>query len=64
METHQENMSEKQVYHLQPRFYIAKLGYARVYLYFLIFPKHRLWVFVRTASAKIKKKQSAEVFNF
>ena len=41
------------VYRLEPHFYIAKLGYAGVYLFFLIFaPKHRLWVLVRTASAK------------
>ena len=32
---------------------IAKLGYAGLYLFFLIFaPKHRLWVLVRTASAR------------
>ena len=46
------------VYPLIPHFHIVKLGYARVYLfflfsYFLIFaPKHRLWVLVRTASAR------------
>ena len=38
---------------LEPHFYIAKLGYAGVYLFFLIFaPKHRLWVHVRTASPR------------
>ena len=41
------------IYLLIPQFYIAKLGYAGVYLFFLIFaPKHRLWVLVRTASAR------------
>ena len=41
------------IYLLIPHFYIAKLGYAGVYLFFLIFaPKHRLWVLVRTASAR------------
>ena len=31
-------------------FYIVKLGFTGVYLFFLIFaPKHRLWVLVRTA---------------
>ena len=34
----------------KPQFHIVKLGYAGVYLFFLIFaPKHRLWVLVRTA---------------
>ena len=41
---------------LEPRFYIVKLGFTGVYLFFLIFdPKHRLWLLVRTASAKIRK---------
>ena len=41
------------VYSLKPHFYIVKQGYAGVYLFFLIFaPKHRLWVPVRTASAR------------
>ena len=32
---------------LNRTFYIAKLGYAGVYLFFLTFaPKHRLWVFM------------------
>ena len=39
------------VYPPEPHFYIAKLGYAGVYLFFLIFaPKHKLSVLVRTAS--------------
>ena len=44
------------VYPLEPHFYIDKLGYARVCRgipIFLIFaPKRRLWVLVRTASAR------------
>ena len=41
------------IYPGKPHFYIAKLGYAGVYLFFLIFaPKHRLWVLVRTVSAR------------
>ena len=41
------------IYPLKPHFYIAKPGYAGVYLFFLIFAsKHRLWVLVRTASAR------------
>ena len=50
---HQENMSQQCLPPpLIPDFDIAKLGYAGVYLIFLIFaPKHRLWVLVRTASA-------------
>ena len=41
------------VYPLEPHFYIEKLGYAGANLFFLIFaPKHRLWVLVRTASAR------------
>ena len=38
---------------LKPHFYIAKLGQTGVYIIFLISTqKHRLWVFVRTASAR------------
>ena len=38
---------------LQPHFYRVKLGFTGVYLIFLISAqKHRLWVLVRTASAK------------
>ena len=37
---------------LKPHFYIVKLGFTGVYIIFLISAqKHRLWVFVRTASA-------------
>ena len=37
---------------LQPHFYIVKVGFTGVYIIFLISAqKHRLWVFVRTASA-------------
>ena len=41
------------VYPLTPHVYLAKMGYAGVYIFFLIFaPKHRLWVLVRTASVR------------
>ena len=41
------------VYPLEPQFYIEKLGFEGVYLFFLIFdPKHTLWVLVRTASTR------------
>ena len=36
---------------LKPHFHIVKLGFTRVYIIFLISAqKHRLWIFVRTAS--------------
>ena len=38
---------------LESHFYMVKLWYVGVYLFFLIFgPKHTLWVLVRTASAR------------
>ena len=38
---------------LKPHFYIVKLGFTWVYIIFLIsVQKHRLWVLVRTASAR------------
>ena len=38
---------------LKPHFYIVKLGFTEVYIIFLISAqKHRLWVLVRTASAR------------
>ena len=38
---------------LKPRFYIVKLGFTEVYITFLISAqKHRLRVFVRTASPR------------
>ena len=38
---------------LKPHFYIVKLGFTGVYIIFLIFAQnHRLWVLVRTASAR------------
>ena len=41
------------VYPLKPNFYIVKLGFTGVYIIFLISAqKHRLWVLVRTASAR------------
>ena len=40
-------------YPLKPHFYIVKLGFTGVYIIFLISAqKHRLWVLVRTASAR------------
>ena len=38
---------------LKPHFYIVKLGFTGVYIFFLISAqKHRLWVLVRTASSR------------
>ena len=38
------------VHPLSPHFYIVKLGFTGVYIFFLIFAlKHRVWVLVRTA---------------
>ena len=38
---------------LKPHFYIVKLGFTGVCIYFLIYAKkHRLWVLVRTASLR------------
>ena len=38
---------------LIPHFYIVKLGFTGIYIIFLISAqKHRLWVLVRTASAR------------
>ena len=56
---HQENKSMKSI-PLEPHFYTVKLG---VYMgmgipIFLIFaPKHRLWVLVRTASARQSERE-------
>ena len=58
------------VYPLIPHFYIAKLGYGEVYLFFFIFaPKHRLWVLVRTASPRrfaiyVLKKNKRNIKSF
>ena len=44
-------------YPLTPHFYIVKLGFTGVYIFFLIFaPKQRLWVLVRTASVRRFKR--------
>ena len=49
---HQENMSVKCIPPLTPLLY-RKTGVCRGIAIFLIFaPKHRLWVLVRTASAR------------
>ena len=38
---------------LTPHFYIIKLGFTGVYIFFFFFAlKHRLWVLVRTASLR------------
>ena len=38
---------------LKPHFYVVKLGFTGVYIIFIISAqKHRLWVFVRTASSR------------
>ena len=44
-------MNIMNVYPLKPHFYIEKLEFAGVYLFFLYFfsPKHRLWVLVGEA---------------
>ena len=50
------NLFTKIVYNfdpLKPHFYIVKLGFAGVYIIFLISAKkHRLWILVRTASVR------------
>ena len=49
---HQENMSVQSIPTQTPLLY-SKTGVCRGIPIFLIFaPKHRLWVFVRTASAR------------
>ena len=37
---------------IKPHFHIVKLGFTRYTLFFLFLLKHRLWVLVRTASAR------------
>ena len=50
------NITKTRLYNfdpLKPHFYIVKLGFTGVYIIFLISAqKHRLWVLVRTASAR------------
>ena len=42
----------------EPHFYREKLGFAGVYLFFLILaPKHRMWVLVRTALFVVNNAQ-------
>ena len=52
----QKSITKTRLYNfdpLQPHFYIVKLGFTGVYIIFLISAqKHRLWVLVRTASAR------------
>ena len=51
-----QNITKRCLYNfdpLKPHFYIVKLGFTGVYIIFLISAqKHRLWVFVRTASVR------------
>ena len=48
-----QSMFCAKVYPLEPHFYIEQNGGCRGLPIFLIFaPKHRLWVLVRTASAR------------
>ena len=45
----------KKVYPLKPQFYIVKLGYTGVNMFFLIFaPKHGLWVLVSLCAADLR----------
>ena len=57
------------VYPLTPNFYIVKLGFKRVYIFFLIFAlKHKLWVLVTLRVPTIyvfsKKKKQKKYHNF
>ena len=56
------------VYLLERHFYIAKLGYAGVYLFFLfLLQKHRLWVptiYVLSINKKNIKICELKIFNF
>ena len=49
-------VTKQRLYHFDPlklHFYIVKLGFTGVYIIFLISAqKHRLWVLIRTASAR------------
>ena len=48
---HHENKHQYNIDPLKPHFYIVKVGFTRVYIFFLISAqKHRLWILVRTAS--------------
>ena len=48
---------------IKPHFYTVKLRFTGVYIIFLIYTqKHRLWVLVRTASAKPKYEKLSEFF--
>ena len=51
------------LYPLTPHFYIVKLGFTRVFIFFLIFAlKHRLWVliFERVPKIYVLSKNSKE----
>ena len=73
--THHENMSVKWTSPKKPHFYIGKLGFTRVDIFFLLIfaLKHRSWILVRTAYPRSmflsKKKEkyhvySSEIFHF
>ena len=51
-----QNIKKTRLYNfdpLKPHFYVVKLGFTGVYIIFLFSAqKHRLWVFVGTASAR------------
>ena len=54
---HQENMPINSI-PLEPHFYIVKLGvYMDVHFFLIFAPKHRLWVLVRTASARRSERE-------
>ena len=49
------------MYTAKPHFYIAKLGYAGVYLFSYFAPKHRLWVHVRTINEYLQSMFLAKI---
>ena len=60
-----ENITKASPYNehpLTPHFYIVKLGFTGVYIFFAL--KHRLWVLVRTASINVLSKNKKNIKNF
>ena len=56
---HQENKSMKSI-PLEPHFYTVKLGVYMgmgIHIFLIFAPKHRLWVLVRTASARQSERE-------
>ena len=49
---HQENMSVKSIPPHTPLLHCTTGGYRGISIFLICDPKHRLWVLVRTASAK------------